>query len=231
MCRQGRTVVSRGSDMQITHSFPESLPSKLPPPPPLSIPYISCNSYRMPVTQIICFTTLTWYAPSSFLSIIACVVCEFTQSGKGDPRGSFSRRFVSAGGFLGTVSVRTTSGKTLSSPFDSSLSSNRESFTPVPGACRKFWPNPLSKWTRVGVNKLGCCGVKLQLWPSFARKKTQMLHQENRYKMKQLKMHSLLSYVVCLHIFISPHTIHPKAHRGTDKCLNPSDLELTGRED
>eukprot|EP00474_Spongospora_subterranea_P002486 CRZ02944.1 hypothetical protein [Spongospora subterranea] len=65
MCRHGSTVVSRGSERHITHSFPGSFPSKSLSTE-LPIPKISCNSYLMPLTQRICFTTLTWYSPLSF---------------------------------------------------------------------------------------------------------------------------------------------------------------------
>uniref|UniRef100_A0A2P2PF63 Uncharacterized protein n=1 Tax=Rhizophora mucronata TaxID=61149 RepID=A0A2P2PF63_RHIMU len=48
------------------------------------MPYISCSSYIMPLTNRICFITLAWNSPLSF-SNTACVIREFVIPGVWSP--------------------------------------------------------------------------------------------------------------------------------------------------
>ena len=170
MCLQGRTVVSLGSDKQMTHSFPESVPSALSSTE-FPIPKISCSSYLIPSAHSICFTTRTCCTPFSF-SNTAWVIWEFPVR--------FPSDWLWSNGYAPAFTRR---GQTLISlSCINSVSSNIEKSIPVPEGCLNFWSRPCWKDTVTGSITPSFTVIRSPLMPSLPKNTTVMLHAGKREK-------------------------------------------------
>lgn len=166
MWRQGRTAVSLGSVMQITHSFPGSLSSYPSAAAELPIPYISRSSYRTPSTHNICLITFTWKELPLFFSRTAWVICMLA-----DVFCTWSSicSLDDSGGMH--VSAEITRGK-ISSPgdgFERSSNSKKPKSIPVPEGWWNLWPSPFWNGTLTGSQASGNRGTNLQFDSSLAK--------------------------------------------------------------